>query len=231
MRLEQKLIILRKRHGLTQSNVAEKLIVSRQAISRWESGVASPTIENLKGLSSLYGVSVDMLLNEQGESTCQVQHEKTEDDKILIAIMEHKKILLLYFILFLLEAIPGTVVMMPGYPNHSIIEKYSYMDIEPAIRYNCAPFFAFVFTISCLLLFFNRIFYKKKTKMLKINKSALIFLVIFAVVGVVMNLSYSGLFAKFVSILMLVIAFYLCRCEFIEIKGASGGGTEKFKKR
>lgn len=67
--------------------------------------------------------------------------------------------------------------------------------------------------------------------MLKINKSALIFLVIFAVVGVVMNLSYSGLFAKFVSILMLVIAFYLCRCEFIEIKGASGGGTEKFKKR
>lgn len=98
MRLEQKLIILRKRHGLTQSNVAEKLNVSRQAISRWESGVASPTIENLKGLSSLYGVSVDMLLNEQGESTCQVQHEKTEDNKILIAIMEHKKSY--YYILF-----------------------------------------------------------------------------------------------------------------------------------
>ena len=121
MKLEEKLIILRKQHGLTQNNVAEKIGVSRQAISRWESGVASPTIENLKCLSSLYGVSIDTLLNEQVESTPKMYHVKTDDDKALMAILQHKKIILLYFALFLLEAIPGTVVMIPGYPTHIII--------------------------------------------------------------------------------------------------------------
>lgn len=230
MKLEEKLIILRKQHGLTQNNVAEKISVSRQAISRWESGVASPTIENLKCLSSLYGVSIDTLLNEQVESTPKMYHVKTDDDKALMAILQHKKIILLYFALFLLEAIPGTVVMIPGYPSHSIIEKYSYMNIEPAIRYNCAPFLAFIFTICCFLFFSNRIFVKEKkmTLLNKINRGILICLVICVVAGVAMNLFYSGLFAKFVSILMLAIVFRICCCEFREIKDAERDETEKF---
>lgn len=64
MKLPQKLIYLRKHKGLTQLKVAEILGVSRQAISRWESGVAMPSTENFQGLSRLYGVSVDVLLND-----------------------------------------------------------------------------------------------------------------------------------------------------------------------
>ena len=63
MELKEKLVALRKEKGLTQSAVAEKLDVSRQAISRWESGVALPSTDNLKSLSALYGVPVDYLLN------------------------------------------------------------------------------------------------------------------------------------------------------------------------
>lgn len=61
MELKEKLVALRKEKGLTQSAVAEKLDVSRQAISRWESGVALPSTDNLKSLSALYGVPVDYL--------------------------------------------------------------------------------------------------------------------------------------------------------------------------
>lgn len=67
MELKEKLVALRKEKGLTQSAVAEKLDVSRQAISRWESGIALPSTDNLKSLSALYGVPVDYLLNSDTE--------------------------------------------------------------------------------------------------------------------------------------------------------------------
>lgn len=73
MSLAERLTRLRKEKGLTQLNLAEKLDVSRQAISRWEAGSAVPSTENLKFLSDLYGVSVDFLLNGNDE---EVSSEK-----------------------------------------------------------------------------------------------------------------------------------------------------------
>lgn len=64
MQLPEKLTYLRKQKGLTQSNLAETLNVSRQAISRWEVGTAVPSTDNLKVLSTLYGVPIDYLLND-----------------------------------------------------------------------------------------------------------------------------------------------------------------------
>ena len=64
MRLEEKLTVLRKESGYTQLDLAEKVRVSRQAISKWETGRALPSMEKLKYLSELFGVSVDYLLND-----------------------------------------------------------------------------------------------------------------------------------------------------------------------
>lgn len=63
--LPTKLVSLRKQKGLTQMELAEKLNVSRQAISRWEVGAAVPSTDNLRMLGDLYGVSVDYLLNDE----------------------------------------------------------------------------------------------------------------------------------------------------------------------
>ena len=76
MELKEKLVTLRKEKGLTQLAVAEKLDVSRQAISRWESGVALPSTDNLKSLSTLYGVPVDYLLN----SDIEREHKQVQAD-------------------------------------------------------------------------------------------------------------------------------------------------------
>lgn len=65
MKLDEKLVHLRKEKGLTQLELAEAVNVSRQAVSKWESGGGTPSTENLRGLSELYGVSVDYLLNEE----------------------------------------------------------------------------------------------------------------------------------------------------------------------
>lgn len=63
MALGEKLTQARKAAGLTQADVAAKLNVSRQAVSRWESGQSKPSTEKLLALGELYGVSIDQLLN------------------------------------------------------------------------------------------------------------------------------------------------------------------------
>ena len=65
MTLCEKLTQARKAAGLTQADVAAKLNVSRQAVSRWESGQSKPSTEKLLALGELYGVSIDRLLNTE----------------------------------------------------------------------------------------------------------------------------------------------------------------------
>ena len=64
MTLSDKLVILRKKEGLSQMEVSDKLNVSRQAVSRWESGVSKPSTENLQLLCKIYNVTIDYLLDE-----------------------------------------------------------------------------------------------------------------------------------------------------------------------
>ncbi|MBE6557115.1 MAG: helix-turn-helix transcriptional regulator, partial [Ruminococcaceae bacterium] len=64
--LADKLIQLRKQHGWSQEELAEKLSVSRQAVSKWESAQAVPDIANLLQLSTLFGVTTDYLLKDEG---------------------------------------------------------------------------------------------------------------------------------------------------------------------
>lgn len=79
MELKEKLVTLRKEKGLTQLAVAEKLDVSRQAISRWESGIALPSTDNLRCLSSLYEVPSDYLLKEDSERKSNPDNEPAPD--------------------------------------------------------------------------------------------------------------------------------------------------------
>ncbi|MBN2878331.1 MAG: helix-turn-helix transcriptional regulator [Clostridia bacterium] len=57
------LVKLRKSHGLSQETLAERLGVSRQAVSKWERAESSPDTDNFIALSELYGISIDEILN------------------------------------------------------------------------------------------------------------------------------------------------------------------------
>ena len=65
------LLELRKKNHLTQDELAEKLFVTRQAVSRWESGETTPNIETLKALSLLFDVSINTLLGSPRKLICQ----------------------------------------------------------------------------------------------------------------------------------------------------------------
>ena len=62
---------LRTEKGLSQEELAEKLFVTRQAVSRWETGETTPHVETLKQLSLLFDVSINTLLGAPRQLICQ----------------------------------------------------------------------------------------------------------------------------------------------------------------
>ncbi len=69
MNLNEKIIKLRKERNMTQEDLALRLGVSRQSISKWELGICDPDIQNLKEISKLFSVSFDYLLNDEKSET------------------------------------------------------------------------------------------------------------------------------------------------------------------
>ncbi|MGN0629894.1 MAG: zinc ribbon domain-containing protein [Ruminococcus sp.] len=73
------LLELRTKHGLSQDTLAEKVFVTRQAVSRWENGETVPNTETLKLLSKLYDVSINTLLGSPMKLICQCCGMPLED--------------------------------------------------------------------------------------------------------------------------------------------------------
>lgn len=64
MKLNEKIFYCRKKAGLSQEALAEKIGVSRQAVSKWETAEAEPEISKLRLLAAEFGVGIDWLLSE-----------------------------------------------------------------------------------------------------------------------------------------------------------------------
>lgn len=88
LKTAEKLARLRKEHGYSQEELAEKLGVSRQAVSKWERGESSPDTDNLIALAVLYGISLDEMLSFDGtnKSTREANREReeceTDDERV-----------------------------------------------------------------------------------------------------------------------------------------------------
>ena len=73
------LLQLRTTKGLSQEQLAEQVFVTRQAVSRWETGETTPNTETLKLLSKLYDVSINTLLGAPRQLVCQCCGMPLED--------------------------------------------------------------------------------------------------------------------------------------------------------
>ena len=71
METKNVLLELRTKKGLSQEELAEKVFVTRQAVSRWETGETTPNVETLKLLSKLFDVSINTLLGSPRQLVCQ----------------------------------------------------------------------------------------------------------------------------------------------------------------
>ena len=82
METKEVLYDLRTKKGLSQDELAEKVFVTRQAVSRWETGETIPSTDTLKLLSSLYRVSINTLLGAPRQLFCQCCGMPLTDDII-----------------------------------------------------------------------------------------------------------------------------------------------------
>ena len=80
--IADRLIKLRKKNGYSQEELADKLGLSRQAVSKWERAEASPDTDNLICLAKLYGVSLDELLSTDEDIDTIVKEQVKADEKV-----------------------------------------------------------------------------------------------------------------------------------------------------
>ncbi len=116
MKLSDKLVGLRKSAGMSQEELAEKLNVSRQAVSRWEMGTAMPDAVNILQLSKLFHVTTDYLLNEEYESDADlpqvraVKADGVHQGMILLVTLEVMSLILQFTAAIVLQSTFFTVL-------------------------------------------------------------------------------------------------------------------------
>lgn len=91
MDFSEKLLTLRKAKDLTQEQLAEKLDVSRQSVSKWESGQATPELDKIVALSAIFDVTTDYLLKSSEIDDLSVKTEMLEKQQQMMLIREQKQ--------------------------------------------------------------------------------------------------------------------------------------------
>ena len=103
MEFSEKLQELRKQKGLTQEELAQKLFVSRTAVSKWESGRGYPNIESLKAIARFFSVTVDELLSTEEVLTIAEEDQKetrTRFRDLLFGLLDISSMLFFFLPLF-----------------------------------------------------------------------------------------------------------------------------------
>ena len=131
MNLSEKLIALRKENSWSQEDFAEKLEVSRQAVSRWENGTALPDAQNILRISKLFNVSADYLLNDDYEGGAEISSVDTAATETKIVARKKNRLfwyllpvacLVLVVTYFALEAMkPENTLVNEGHTHYEVI--------------------------------------------------------------------------------------------------------------
>ena len=82
MTLAEKISTFRKKNGWSQEELAERLNVSRQSVSKWESAQSIPELDKIVQMSELFGVSTDQLIKDGDLPKTYAEREDTTDEKI-----------------------------------------------------------------------------------------------------------------------------------------------------
>ena len=103
MEFYSKLQALRKQKGITQEELAEKLFVSRTAVSKWESGRGYPNLDSLKAIASFFSVTIDELLS--GDELLNIaeqdnQRKRNRFRAVLFSLLDIALVLLLFLPFF-----------------------------------------------------------------------------------------------------------------------------------
>lgn len=147
MTLGEKLFQLRKEKNLSQEEVAEKLNVSRQTISKWETDQSSPDLDKIVPLCELYEISTDYLLTGKKKEKRKEEEKQVSTNQMKTKEVKAKKTALGVFIYFI--AIIWIMISIPV------------MDMDPIIA---SAIFLGICGIATYEIVYTAIIYKKEKK-------------------------------------------------------------------
>jgi len=96
MKFSEKLKECREESGLSQNDIAEKLSITRQAVSKWERGINEPDIETLVQLADIYNITIDQLLRADLSIVKRLAVKERSYKKLLITVAVLAGVVLLF---------------------------------------------------------------------------------------------------------------------------------------
>lgn len=133
MELQKRLVELRKERGLSQENLAEKLYVSRQTISNWETGKTYPDINSLLLIATYFDISLDYLVKGDLPTMKQALEQKLLKKWLLILVLAYFAFSVAYPTRYLLDSnqfsllitFLGSILLFSLFQVCYIIKRYS----------------------------------------------------------------------------------------------------------
>ena len=120
---------LRKQKGWSQDKLAEKLNLSRQAISKWENETNKPDIDNVKSISKLFAIRIDDLLdNELPEKAAKIDVRKAEKKEAISKIVKYMVIaIILLYLISVIYKFASLLIIVNGVQKYANLDNYHYI--------------------------------------------------------------------------------------------------------
>ena len=157
MNFSEKIIYMRKKNGMSQEDMADRLGVSRQAVSRWESGTAMPDAGNILMISRALGVTADWLLDDECgpetdiSETNKNTHKETDLSRIMfyLVTLEVMAVLIQFMCVFILQNV--FFAFLSFVPFIAMISGFEYAYMKRGKNETAAKFRRTFYKISAWL--------------------------------------------------------------------------------
>lgn len=150
------IVQLRRKSGMTQIELAEKLNYSDKAVSKWERGESVPDISVLKNIADLFGVTVDYLITAEHEEICETEQESLEDAEEVARKKKRKKVM-----------IAGMSVLLVW-----LVAAVIFVPLDIVMSDTMAHWIAFVYAVPISMLvwlIFNAMWFNRRRNFLIIS--------------------------------------------------------------
>lgn len=130
MSFEKNLESLRKQKGWSQDDLADKLNLTRQAVSKWETGSSKPDIDNVKNISQLFSVRIDDLLNNEvvEDKAVSLNFEKKEKRENIIKTIKFAIIaLVIVYLITVIYKFASLLIIVNGVQKYANLNNYHYV--------------------------------------------------------------------------------------------------------
>lgn len=180
MTLPERLMKLRKAAGLSQEEVADKLELTRQTVSKWETGQSSPDLDKVLPLCELYNITPDELLHEGGSEEAdelKAQKDAARAEELLEKSVAKKKLIgILSGVMLYIIAITFIMVSIAA------------LGFNPVLA---AGIFLILFALATLMIIYSSVMYRKKrNKKQKLTKEMQLYKSIDSILGLITLTAY-----------------------------------------